>query len=221
MRDRAARELERGIGGVVDVGLVGLVVLVPALGNVGGAEAGHALHLAEQIVEHVAPVAQHVEDDAAAVLLAVVPRRPLRRLPVALEHPVAELAAHRDDAPEEAGIDQHLELEQARQKELVLHHAVPDAGLFRGARHLDRVIERLGDRLLAIDVLAGGDRLVQQLGAQLASWRHRRTVCRPCSRARHRGRWSSARCHAPWPVARAWLRCGRPGSGPASPGRRS
>ena len=58
--------------------------------------------------------------------LLVVPRRPLRRLPVALEHPVAELAAHREDAAEEAGVDQHLELEQARQEQLVLHHAVLD-----------------------------------------------------------------------------------------------
>ena len=141
MRDHAARELERRIGGVVDVGLVGLAVLVPALGDMGRAEAGDALDLAEQVVEHVAPVAQHVEDDAAAVLLAVVPRRPLRRLPVALEHPVAELAAHREDAAEEAGVDQHLELEQAGQEQLVLHHAVPDAGLLGGAHQVERVLE--------------------------------------------------------------------------------
>ena len=119
------------------------------------AEARHALDIAEQVVEHVAPVADHVEDDAAASSFFVVPRRPLRRLPVALEHPVAELAAHREDAAEEAGIDQHLELEQARQEQLVLHHAVLDAGLLGGAHQIERVLERVGDRLLAIDVLAG------------------------------------------------------------------
>ena len=71
---------------------------------------------------HVAPVAEHVEDDAAAVALAVVPRRALRRdAPVALEHPVAELAAHREHAAEEAGVAQHRELLQARQEQLVLH----------------------------------------------------------------------------------------------------
>src|SRR5262249_17678273 len=163
----AVRELERSISGVVHIGLVGLAVLVPALGNVGGAEAGHAFHLAEQIVEHVAPMAEHVEDDAAAVLLAIIPGRPLRRLPVALEHPVAELAAHREDAPEEAGVDQYLELEQAGKKELVLHDAVLDAGRFRRARHVDGIRQSFGDRLLAINVLAGRDRLAQELGAQL------------------------------------------------------
>jgi hypothetical protein len=70
-----------------------------------GAEAEHALHVAEQIVEHVAPVAQHVEDDAAALGALVVPGRSLRGLPVALEHPVAEVALDRQDAAEEAGLD--------------------------------------------------------------------------------------------------------------------
>ena len=167
MRDGAARELEGGIGGVVDVGVVGLVVLVPALRNVSDTEAGHALHLAKQVVEHVAPVAQHIEDDAAAIFLAVVPGRALRRLPVTLEHPIAELATDREDAAEETGIDQRLELEETRQKQLVLHHAVADAGLVRGAGHVEGIVQCLGDRLLAIDVLAGRDRLVQQLRPQL------------------------------------------------------
>src|SRR3954449_149335 len=103
-------------------------------------------------------MAEHIEDDAAAVLLAVVPGRALRRLPVALEHPIAELAAHREDAAEKAGVDQGLELEQTGEKELVLHHPVPNAGLLGGARHVDRVLEVLSRRLLAIDVLAGRDR---------------------------------------------------------------
>src|SRR3977135_1857101 len=91
--DGAACKLERRIGGVVDVGLVRLVVLVPALGNMSCAEAGDALHLAEQVVEHVAPMAEHIEDDAAAVLLAVVPGRALRRLPVDIAHPLANTTA--------------------------------------------------------------------------------------------------------------------------------
>ncbi len=128
MGDDAALELEGRVGGIVGVGRVGLAALVDALRNVRGAEAAHRLHLAEQIVEHVAPVAQHIEDDAAAFGLLVVPARPLRRLaPVALEHPVAELAAHREHAAEEAGVAQHLDLAQAGQEQLVLHHAVLDA----------------------------------------------------------------------------------------------
>ena len=103
--DDAALELEGGIGRVVGIGGVAVALLVDALGNMRGAEAADRLHLAEQVVEHVAPVAEHIEDDAAAIGLAVVPARALRRLaPVALEHPVAELAAHREDAAEEAGI---------------------------------------------------------------------------------------------------------------------
>ena len=95
MGDDVAVELEGGVGGIVGGGLVALAVLVDALGDVRGAEAGDGLDVAEGVVEHVAPVAEHVEDDAAAVLGAVVPGRALRRLQVALEHPVAELAAHR------------------------------------------------------------------------------------------------------------------------------
>ncbi len=67
--DDAALELEGGVGGVVGVGGVALALLVDALGDMRGAEAADGLDLAEEVVEHVAPVAEHVEDDAAAVLV--------------------------------------------------------------------------------------------------------------------------------------------------------
>src|SRR5207247_1601073 len=102
----AAGDLEGGEGGVVAVGGVGLAGLVPAPLDEIGAEAAHALDRAEQPVEHIAPVAQHVEDDAAALGLAIVPGRALRRLVVAREDPIAEIALDREDAAEEAGIDQ-------------------------------------------------------------------------------------------------------------------
>ncbi len=132
-----------------------------------GAEAAYRLHLTEEVIEHVAPVAEHVEDDAAAVLAAVVPRRPLRRLPVALEHPVAELAPDRQHPPEEAAVAQHGELPQARQEQLVLHHAVLDPRVLRLARQGDGLLQAVGDRLLAVDVLAGVDRAAQQPAAHL------------------------------------------------------
>jgi hypothetical protein len=44
---------------------------------------------------------------------------------------------------------------------------VPDFGGLRGAPDRESVLEVLGDRLLAIDVLAGGDRAPQQPCAQL------------------------------------------------------
>src|SRR5687768_10851392 len=100
MRDRAAGELEARIGGIVGCRAVGLATLVPASRDVRGAAARHRLHAPEQIVDHVAPVAQHVEDDAAAVALAVVPRRALRRRAaatgIALELLLDGLGAHRE-----------------------------------------------------------------------------------------------------------------------------
>ena len=128
MGDDAALELEGGVGGVVRGRLVLGAALVDALGDVRRAEAGDRAHLAEEVVEHVAPVADHVEDHAAAVLGAVVPGRALRRLaPVALEHPVAEVALDRQHSAEEAEVAQHPQLLQAGQEELVLHDAVLDA----------------------------------------------------------------------------------------------
>ena len=185
------------------------------------AEARHALDIAEQVVEHVAPVADHVEDDAAALGLLVVPRRPLRRLPVALEHPVAELAAHAEDAAEEAGVDQHLELEQARQEQLVLHHAVLDLGLLRHADQIERVLQRVRHRLLAIDVLAGLHRLLQQLGAKLRGGGvEEQRVLLVLQRLVEIGgpARDAVRLGELLPPGR---RCARPGSGRASPGRRS
>src|ERR1043165_5705410 len=97
-----------------------------------GAKARQRLDCAEQVVEHIAPVRQPIEDDAAAFLFLVVPARALRRLaPVALEHPVAELAAHREDAAEETCVAQQLDLAQTRKEQLVLDDAVLDALLFR------------------------------------------------------------------------------------------
>ena len=52
---------------------------------------------------------QHIENDATAIGFAIVPARALRRLPVALEHPVAELAPQRQDATKETAVDQTLQ----------------------------------------------------------------------------------------------------------------
>ena len=71
---------------------------------------------------------------------AVVPRRTLRRLPVALEHPVAELAAHAEDAPEEARVDEPLQLADAGQEQLVLHHAVLHPRLVGEPREIERFL---------------------------------------------------------------------------------
>src|SRR3954466_6062774 len=124
MGDHAALELEGRIGRIVDIRLVGPAVLSDAFGDMRGAQAAHRLDLAEQVVEHVAPVAEHIEDDAAALGRLVVPARALGLLPVALEHPVAELAADGEEAADEAALDAELELLQAGEEELVLDDAV-------------------------------------------------------------------------------------------------
>ena len=158
LRDDAAVELEDAVRRVVGGRLVGLAVLVPAPRDVGGDVRGDRPDRREELLQHVVPVREHVDDDAAAVGRPVVPRRPLRGLPVALEDPVAELAAHRQDPAEEAAVDQPLELAQAGQEELVLHDAVLDAGRVGQPGQLDRAGQRLGGRLLGVDVLAGLDR---------------------------------------------------------------
>ena len=136
-----------------------IALFVDAAWNMRGAEAAHRLHLAEQVVEHVAPVAEHVEDDAAAFGLLVVPARALRRrTPVALEHPITELAAHREHSAEEARVAQLPDLAQAREEQLVLHHAVLDLAAVGELDDRNRLVEGVGDRLFAIDVLAGLNR---------------------------------------------------------------
>src|SRR6516165_7893681 len=99
--DETAFELEGGIGRVLSCTVVRLAVLVPACGNVGGAQARDSLYRAEQVIQDIAPVAEHVDDDAASVLFPVVPGRPLRRDGIAFEDPVSEFAAHRKNGAEE------------------------------------------------------------------------------------------------------------------------
>src|SRR5438105_8822086 len=167
MRDHAAGEPEGGISRVVRGGLVLLAVLVPAMRDVRRAKAAQRLHLAEEVVEHVAPVAEHVENDAAAVLLAVVPRRPLRWHVIALEHPVAELAAHGKKAAEKSIVAQLLQLEEARQPELVLYLPVLDARLLRRPVKVIRLGERGRHRLFAVHVLPGRDGALEEPRPQL------------------------------------------------------
>src|SRR4051812_9928271 len=132
-----------------------------------GTEAADRLHLAEKIVEDVAPVAQHVEDDAAPVLLPVIPRRPLRRLAIPLEYPVAELAAHRKQPAEKTFVAKLAQLEESRQPELVLDHAVLDARLLCGRVQRLGLGERRGHGLFAVHMLARGDSTLQEPGTQL------------------------------------------------------
>src|SRR5262249_54422613 len=111
VRDHIILKLEGGVGGIIGIGIVGLAVLVHPLRDMRRAKAAYGLHPAEEIVEDITPVAEHIENDAAAFGFLVVPAWTLRRLsPIAFEHPVTELAAHREHAAEEARIAQHPDL---------------------------------------------------------------------------------------------------------------
>src|SRR5437660_1565369 len=183
MGNHAAFEPERRVGGIIRRRLVLPAALVPALRDVDAAEAAHAFDIAEQVVEYVAPVADHIQDDATAVLTPIIPRRPLRLLPVSLEYPVTEFAAHRGDAAEETRVAQERQLSQARQKQLVLNGAMLDALGGGELEHRDRLLEVGRNRLLAIDVFAGVDRLAQQRGSRLRGRRVEENAVVPVSQS--------------------------------------
>src|SRR5258706_8315731 len=150
MRDGSAGEPESRVRSIVGGGAVFAAVFIPAGRDVPRTEAGNALDFPEQVVEHVAPVAQHVEDDSSAFLLAVVPGGPLRGLVIALEYPVAELAPDREYFPEETGVAQRLDLQEPRQPELDLDDAVRDSRFFGRPVQVERCAERDCDGVLPI-----------------------------------------------------------------------
>ena len=152
------------------------------------------MHLAEQVVQHVAPVAHHVQDHAAAVFRAVVPARALDRLQVAFEHPVAELEAHATacgrrsrrgaacracagragtacPAPRRASGPSPAPAWRSRP---------PRSGWWRSASRSRRACRRAAP---------------WPAGSGASAWcRRRRRPCRPCWPAPRRGRCPSARC---------------------------
>ncbi len=156
-RDDAAGELEHRVGGVVRGHVVGLARLVPPPGQVGRTPRVDRADRAEQVLKQVLPVREHVEDDAAAVFRAVVPRGALRREPVAFEHPVAELEPDRQHPAEEALADQPAQLDHAGQEQLVLDDAVRDARRPRGLGQGEGGGGRGGHGLFRVDVLARRD----------------------------------------------------------------
>ena len=151
--------LEHGVGRVVGGALVGLAVFADALGDVGGGVTHDFGDFSKEVVDDVAPVTVHVDDDAAAVFFAVVPRRALRwsLFVVTGEDPVTELTTHAQDVSEEAIFLQFLKGHDAGKPKLVLHGAVFDSCIFGDLGDGDRLVVFAGGGLFAIDVLAGSD----------------------------------------------------------------
>jgi len=120
--------------------------------------ARHGFDLAQQAVEDVAPMGEHIEDEVAPRRLAIVPARPLRRVESAVEHPPPEIEPHRQHPAEELGLVELFELGEPGQEQFVLDDAVLEPGALGAARQIERTGKGLGDRLFEIDVLAGGER---------------------------------------------------------------
>src|SRR5438552_380421 len=110
MRDDAAVQLERRIRGIVGRAIVRFPPFVPALRNVRSAETRDGFDLAEQIVEHIPEMTEHVDNDPAAIFLTIIPRRTLRRDGVAFEDPIAKLTAYGKNLSEKPAVAQHLQL---------------------------------------------------------------------------------------------------------------
>src|ERR1019366_4189144 len=89
-----------GESSVVGSALVGFTVLIPTLGDVGDRQGGNARDIAEEIVDYVSPVAEHIEENAAALFLAVIPEWALNGLEIAFKYSIAEFPAHLYNFPE-------------------------------------------------------------------------------------------------------------------------
>src|ERR1700681_4417389 len=98
--NNAALQFEHGVSRVIRGGCVGLTVLVHSLRNMSGSEGADRPNRGEKIVQHIAPMTKHIEDDSPSFFLPVIPGWPLGRLPISFENPIAELTAHRQDPSE-------------------------------------------------------------------------------------------------------------------------
>src|SRR6266851_9626976 len=110
LSQNTARELENRKGGVLDIDTVAFAALVATPRDRGRVAARHRFDLAQQAVEDVAPMGEHIQDEAAARRLAIVPARPLRRIELPVEHPPAEIEPDRQHAAEEIAVVSFLSL---------------------------------------------------------------------------------------------------------------
>ena len=119
------------------------------------------------MLDHVAPVRIHVEDQPAAIGAPVVPARPLAWRLDTVEHPPAELELEGDDASEEAGGCEMRELAQSREVELVLDGCGLHAPRLGGTQQRQPLGNRGSHGLFRVDVLARRDRPADHRGPLL------------------------------------------------------
>ena len=119
----------------------------------------------DEVFDQIMIVRIHVEHEPAALRLAIIPARALRRIKIAVENPPAGLEPRRQDAAEEPGVLHLAQLVKARKENLVLHRSGLHARGLGGAHDLHRLIGGVRDRLFQIDVLSGRDRAQRALAA--------------------------------------------------------
>ena len=125
----------------------------------GGSQAREGFDFSEEILDHVLPMAEHIDDDSAVVFLTVVPGGALEFLEFSGKHPVSELSPDGENLSEEAGVDEVTKFEESWEPQFVLHYAVFQSG---GSNFLGQGKGFLGGGgggLFAIDVFLGCDRL--------------------------------------------------------------
>ena len=125
----------------------------------GGSQAGEGFDFSEEILDHVLPMAEHIDDDSAVVFLTVVPGGALEFLEFSGKHPVSELSPDGENLSEEASVDEVTKFEESWQPQFVLHYAVFQSGGSDFLREGQGFLGGGGGRLFAIDVFLGGDRL--------------------------------------------------------------
>src|SRR5690606_23193515 len=106
MRNDIPFQLESSICRIIGGAFVGLTLLINPFFDMGRAKTGHCLHFAKNIVQYIAPMAQHVHDDPSVIFLAVVPGRSLRGNGIPFKYPVAEFSPYGKDLSEKAIFDQ-------------------------------------------------------------------------------------------------------------------
>src|SRR5262249_19042324 len=115
---------------------------------------------ADDTFDDVAPVRVHIEDDAATAQ-AIIPAWALAGPLAAVEHPPAEIEPEPDEASQLAAGHERGELAETRKMHLILHDAVFAPAVACLVQQRERLRSRRRHRLFAIDVLAGGDRLLE------------------------------------------------------------
>src|SRR5690606_27645612 len=82
------------IRGVVSRTLIAITLFIDSLGNMGSAETRYGLHFSKNVIQHVSPMAKHVDNNSAIIFLSVIPGWPLGRNRIAFKYPIAELSPY-------------------------------------------------------------------------------------------------------------------------------